>query len=168
MSHVTCHMSHVTCHMSHVAWTYFEHLGPYNFLPQGTSTATLNGTPVVGRYYFFSVSIGSILTMSRMQPNNATITITHSVSGLPGYNGEVELDGAVITFTDSVLIPTLIHYGGQWLLSLPNNDPTWQVPVFGGGSLVQVLDPSPASPFYSFTMTSDSADMMGAAWLWSM
>ena len=113
------------------------------------------------------MSVGSIYTNGGMQPNNATITITHSVTGLPGYNGSIDLDGAVITFTDSVLIPTLIHSGGKWLLSLPNNDPTWQVPIFGGGSLVQVLDPSP-SPSYSFSMTSDSADILGAAWLWSM
>ena len=103
-----------------------------------------------------------------MQPNNATITITHSVTGLPGYNGPVDLDEAVITFTDSVVIPTLIHSRGKWLLSLPNNDPSWKIPVFGGGSLVQVLDPSPSSPSYSFSMTSDSVNVLGSAWLWSM
>ena len=135
---------------------------------QGKSNATLNGTPVVGRYYFFLVSVGSIYTKSGTQPNNAIITITHSVTGLPGYNGTVNLDRAVITFTDSVLTPTLIHSEGQWLLSLPNNDATWQRPVFGGGSLVQVLDPSPSTLSYSFSMTSNSVDVLGAAWLLSM
>ena len=103
-----------------------------------------------------------------MQPNNATITVTHSVTGLPGYNGPVNLDGAVITFTDSVFTPTLIRSEGQWLLSLPNNDTSWQVPVFGGGSLVKVLDPSLSHLYYSFSMTSDCVDVLGAAWLWSM
>ena len=122
----------------------------------------------MGRYYYFSVSIGSIYTNGGMQPNNATITITHSVTGLPGYNGPVNLDTAVITFTDSVVIPALIHSGGMWLLSLPNYDSSWKIPVFGGGSLVQVLDPSPANLSYYLSMSSDSFDILGAAWLWSM
>ena len=108
------------------------------------------------------------LPQGGVQPNNAKITITHSVTGLPGYSGSVNLDGAVITFTDSVSIPTLIHSGGLWLLSLPNNDASWQIPVFGGGSFVQILDPSTPDLSYTLTMSSDSFDILGAAWLWSM
>ena len=71
--------------------------------------------------------LASIYGNGGMQPNNAKITITHSVTGIPGYNGSVSLDGAVITFTDSVFNPTVIHSGGQWLLSPPNNDPGWKM-----------------------------------------
>ena len=157
--------------MSHVTGAYFLALWYKQLLStplQATSNGTLTGTIIVDRYYFFSLSVGSIDTDDKKQPNNATITVTHSVTGLPGYNGPVNLDGAVITFTNSVLTPTLIYSGGLWRLSLPNNDSNWKVPVFGGGSLVRVRDPSPPNLSYSFSMTSDSVHVLGAAWLWSM
>ena len=129
----------------------------------------MNGTLVFNRFYFFSLSVGSIYTNGGTQPNDAKITTTHSVDGLPGYNGSVNLHGSIISYTSSVSTPTLTHAGGRWLLSLPNNDANWQVPVFGGGSLIPVLDASPIPNLsYSFSMTSDSVDVLGAAWLWNM
>ena len=138
---------------------------------QGTSTATLNGLSVVGRYYFFSVSVGTLITRSGTQPNNTTLTISYYVSGVDGYpNGTVGLYGANVTFTDAVTSPTVTFAGtmsaGWWVVNLPNNNSGWTNPFFGGGVLAPVVANTSSTLTYTFSMTSTNPDVLGAGYVW--
>ena len=134
---------------------------------QGSSTTARTSLPVLGRYYFFSVTVGALVSASGTQPNNATITISHSLTGVDGYtNGDSGLYGATVTFTDAVTTPTVFFSTNMWYVSLPNNDAGWRYPFFGGGVLAPVYNATPPTLTYTFSMTSTNPNVLGEAYTW--